>query len=193
MEETIIEYNGYTFIRYPESDRVSDQRYFRRWCKLNGVRAKRYLHRYKWQCEKGPIPKGYHVHHSDSDFLNNDINNFELKTPSDHIKHHYELKSEESKAENVRQLREAYDNGGRQWHSTPDGIAQKKANYKFLFFDTPVARICPNCKVEFETTRRVKQYCTDKCKRRKVSRDSYHRRVANGKYIPLKLRKLQVA
>lgn len=53
----------------------------------NGV-----LHRKVWECYNGPIPEGYDIHHKDGDKSNNNIDNLELLSHSEHAKHHNPLK-----------------------------------------------------------------------------------------------------
>lgn len=36
----------------------------------------------------GPIPKGYHIHHKDGDFTNNDVNNLECLQEAEHRRLH---------------------------------------------------------------------------------------------------------
>jgi hypothetical protein len=44
------------------------------------------MHRYVWEKYNGPIPDGYDVHHVDHNRANNDINNLEIYTKSEHAK-----------------------------------------------------------------------------------------------------------
>lgn len=46
------------------------------------------MHRYVWECERGPIPEGYIVHHIDHDKTNNAIENLEIMTHGEHSSHH---------------------------------------------------------------------------------------------------------
>lgn len=55
----------------------------------NGENAGKYVHRSKFQKHIGrPLRSDEHVHHKDGDKLNNDIDNLELMSASDHAKHH---------------------------------------------------------------------------------------------------------
>lgn len=55
------------------------------------------LHRYKWVKEKGNIPKDYDIHHIDLVKTNNDINNLECISKSEHTRlyspHHNQYKN----------------------------------------------------------------------------------------------------
>lgn len=46
------------------------------------------MHRYVWITERGPIPKGYHIHHINGDMADNRIENLECLTPKEHGSRH---------------------------------------------------------------------------------------------------------
>jgi len=46
------------------------------------------LHRYIYEMHYGEIPKGYEIHHKDGNKLNNNIDNLEILTKSEHTKLH---------------------------------------------------------------------------------------------------------
>lgn len=48
----------------------------------------KYLHLDIWEYYNGPIPEGHIVHHKDLNKLNNDIDNLQLMTRSEHIRLH---------------------------------------------------------------------------------------------------------
>ena len=97
MQKEIISYNGKKFIRYPESKSRSERVYYSGHFKINGVNKKIRLHVYKYLCEVGEIPIGYHIHHKDHNPLNNEINNLECKNGREHISEHGKNASEELK------------------------------------------------------------------------------------------------
>ena len=53
---------------------------------FNFTKKKLYLHRYIWQKHNGEIPKGFDVHHKDGNKLNNDIDNLDCISRSEHTK-----------------------------------------------------------------------------------------------------------
>ena len=59
------------------------------------------LQRYKWEKEKDKIPKGWDVHHIDLDKTNNDIENLECMSKSEHTRlyspHHNQYKNNKTK------------------------------------------------------------------------------------------------
>ena len=88
MQRETATYNGVKFHRYPQSERDSDRRYFKGWAEIDGKMQKISLHRYIWIVERGPIPKGYHVHHIDGDVDNNTISNLALLLAHEHESFH---------------------------------------------------------------------------------------------------------
>lgn len=56
-----------------------------------------YLHRWIWEQENGKIPEGHIVHHKDENTLNNNIDNLELMTRTEHISYHASHRPEETK------------------------------------------------------------------------------------------------
>ena len=48
----------------------------------------RAVHREVWSECKGPIPKGYIVHHKNGDKTDNRLENLELMSAADHCRHH---------------------------------------------------------------------------------------------------------
>jgi hypothetical protein len=47
------------------------------------------MHRYIWEKEMGPIPKGWDVHHVNEDRTDNRVENFECLLKADHTRLHY--------------------------------------------------------------------------------------------------------
>lgn len=83
-------FNGRRYTRLPNGTSKSHSRYF--YCNEWDKEKKRYfqhaLHRDIWMDTHGPVPKGCDIHHVDEDFDNNNIDNLECITKSDHHKHH---------------------------------------------------------------------------------------------------------
>ena len=53
-----------------------------------------YIHRACWEAYWGMIPKGYVVHHVDGDKLNNEIENLQCMTRSEHSSYHHTERQE---------------------------------------------------------------------------------------------------
>ena len=58
-----------------------------------------YIHRLVHECFKGPIPDGMQINHIDSNKQNNCINNLEVVTHSENMKHSYKAKKYKTKIE----------------------------------------------------------------------------------------------
>lgn len=57
--------------------------------RIGGRKGKmRLLHHVVWEAAHGNIPEGYEIHHIDCNKKNNDLENLELLTVSDHQKTH---------------------------------------------------------------------------------------------------------
>lgn len=84
--ETIV-FNGREYHRNPSAEQKHRQRYFWGRRKL-GDKNKIALHVAIWEHHNGPIPEGKVVHHKDGNPLNNDIENLECLTVSEHSKSH---------------------------------------------------------------------------------------------------------
>lgn len=81
-------YGGHEWSRYPRSRHASQRRYFRRYLgKGKGVVL---LHRAMWEDARGPIPKGFQVHHVNRDHNRNELANFELVGFAEHNAQHPE-------------------------------------------------------------------------------------------------------
>lgn len=54
--------------------------------RINGIDIPE--HRLVWEKHNGPIPEGYVIHHKDGNGLNNSIENLEMMTRAEHVRHH---------------------------------------------------------------------------------------------------------
>ena len=52
-------------------------------------RTCRFRARDMWERKVGPIPEGFHVHHIDGDYTNNDVSNLEVLSPKAHTHLHH--------------------------------------------------------------------------------------------------------
>jgi hypothetical protein len=84
----IVVYKGQKYHRYPDSKRRQLRVYF--WRHDKWKESPIALHRQIWIDLKGPIPKGFIVHHRDGNTFNNSIDNFELLSPKNHAVLHME-------------------------------------------------------------------------------------------------------
>ncbi|MFW9899697.1 MAG: HNH endonuclease signature motif containing protein [Candidatus Thorarchaeota archaeon] len=148
ISETIQEFNG---IRY-----YLQGRYFR---KKNG----NILHRTVWKFHNGNIPNGFHIHHKDFDRSNNNIENLEAMSQSQHSKLHINLREDNSaffNASSKARIKAA------EWHKSDEGKEWHKRQYQSNCKDKILARKiknCLQCKNEFEGFP-FQKFCSNVCK-----------------------------
>ena len=158
--------------------------------KFNGVsyylcgyyyqRKGRRLHRAVWEHHNGPIPKGYHVHHSDGDRSNNSIDNLVLLEGHDHLSEH--MNAPERVAHSKKVIEKARvaasvwhgSDAGREWHSEHGKDVWNKRGLQTY--------ICTECGKEFQTKHiygvHDNHFCSNNCKaifRRKSGVDNVER------------------
>ena len=140
ISETKIEFNGITYYRLGGPGGFY---------KNNG----KFLHRKVWEFFKGPIPKGFHIHHIDHDRDNNDISNLDCISAREHNSYHSKLRME-GKGFPKEALAAAA-----KWHATPEGRA---ANSRAA--STPKVKrmlVCVQCGESFLTYK--KKTCSPGC------------------------------
>lgn len=81
-----------------------------------------FLHRYVWAQHNGPIPHGYTIHHIDMDKNNNNIENLQCLSYSEHSKVHGKTSKWVGSKANKQQLKKAGEKA-RAWHASPEGRA----------------------------------------------------------------------
>lgn len=173
-------FNGYTYNRYPDSPRLALRRYYQRTGGYN-------LHRAVWEYHNGPIPDGYHVHHKDGNYDNNDISNLECLSPQEHFAEHYQYTSEFNSRQDqldhlaeIRVLASEWHKSeeGREWHRQvsakaflPGGAAYEAKKRKAAErAANPVVRICDECGTEFASVSGKATLCGNACASRRYKR-----------------------
>lgn len=124
------------------------------------------LHRMVYICNKGEIPKGYHIHHIDGDKSNNDISNLECISSYEHHKKHSENMSEEQLEKIRKNLQENVRPKADIWHGTEAGKEWHKFHYEMMKekLHEKVKKCCVVCGKEYETKRKnTGLYCSPKC------------------------------
>src|SRR5665648_54797 len=171
MDRQTITYGGFKFHRYPNAKISSDRNYYKGWVKENGVWKKKSLHIFKYSQEVGLIPKGYSVHHSDTDFNNNEITNYEIMLRGKHTQHHYDISSQEYKDANTEKLIKFAIPASKAWHRSEEGRKWHSKHLTETLHGEEQTGICTECNKEFKTDlRKVPKYCNVKCKNRAVTR-----------------------
>ena len=154
MSENVF-FNGKSYNRYPESSRLSHQRYFNR-AGGNGL-----LHRDVWEYYKGPIPDGHHIHHVDGNVTNNDIANLICIPAVEHFELHVEDRRRHGSSEsNLQHLAK---------------IREKRREQR----ENPVSVQCDECGAMFPSPTGRAKVCSQVCH----SRRSRRRKRARGNVV----------
>lgn len=126
----------------------------------NGVR----LHRVVWEYHNGEIPKGYHIHHKDSDRSNNNINNLELVKAKEHLSGHMTTEKREQARKNVQKAIEKAP----EWHRSQEGRKWHSEHGKGTWENRePVEYVCDFCGKKYESlkiTNVGNHFCSNNCK-----------------------------
>lgn len=145
--------------------------------KRNRENIERRLHRAIWKFYNGEIPKGYHIHHKDENKENNDIDNLELLSPSEHQKKHIKKskiwwQTLEGKIANKRGVENA-----KQWHSSEIGKEWHSKHQKEYINKIRTVEICKECGRTFGTfkDKRHQVYCR-KCRDKFAHRAIYKKK-----------------
>lgn len=159
MKEFVIyrgqKYHVQTSGRYYQSGRKTD--------------PERLLHRRMWTDAKGPIPEGMEVHHVDENWRHNAVDNFELKTRTNHRRDHMlvHMADPEFRAKAIQALR---DNShlAAEWHASPEGLAWHAQNGKQAWeVRESVPAVCQQCQQAYMTYFPSRsQFCTSACMQR---------------------------
>lgn len=178
IETESVEFNGYKYNRYPNSERVAHQRYFMR------AGGKHLLHRDVWEFYNGAIPDGYHVHHKDGDWNNNDISNLECLPAEEHYKEHYQYSSEfNSRPEQLEHLERIRPQAAA-WHSSEEGRAwhdehaketvpkmhEGLKRYQQFCRENPTTKTCTECGKTFTSPSPHAEICSNTCACRRYRR-----------------------
>ena len=136
-----------------------------------------FMHRYVWEFYNGKIPEGYEIHHKDLNRNNNNIENLECISTSDHRKLHADLLTDEQREWKRNNLAENARPKASEWHKSEEGSKWHtehimKQREKGAFEKNLV---CVNCGKEFIGEKHGENaYCSNACKsayRRKMGLD----------------------
>lgn len=126
----------------------------REWDKKNKFYCVFLAHRWVWENINGPIPKGMDIHHKDGNKDNNEVENLEMLSRSDHQKIHAQEPKQKEHLNKVRPLEWLKSGEGRKAVSEKGKEIWKNRGYHTI--------ICEQCgeKKEF---RRWARFCSKKC------------------------------
>lgn len=119
--------------------------------------------RWVWINHHGAIPEKMDVHHKDGDKGNNEIENLELVSRSDHLKKHWREGSFDL------EQRRAQLNEARRWLKTPIGRKNQSEDAKIGWEKrkrNPIKKICLGCDKEFDTFQLWAKCCGGTCYQR---------------------------
>lgn len=144
MKRDDIVFNGIKFRRYPTSKNWAHKAYY----SPSGGYLKKgvgHLHREIWKFYRGPIPKGYVVHHKDGDFLNNTIENLECLSEKEHNKHHQRLKKGICTQQHLDSLPAARE-AAKVWHGSAQGLQWHREHVRDSLWKKNKKRFTKTCK-----------------------------------------------
>lgn len=161
----VIVFNGVAYWRYPNSKRLNDRNYFRPSSQYK-KRGFSFLHREIWKSIHGEIPDGCDIHHKDENPLNNNCDNLECLTKSEHAKLHARNMPEWKRRWVAAQLdRYARPVAGR-WHGSPDGIEwHRQHGIQVMQMHGFKTYHCEYCGEMFQSrTIDEVRFCSEKCR-----------------------------
>lgn len=124
-----------------------------------------HAHRWVWINHHGAIPEKMDIHHIDGNKDNNEIENLEMISRSDHLKRHWQ-EGRFDLDQRRKQLAEA-----RTWLRTPEGRKTQSQNTKNSWekrkLEPPQWEIqCKGCGTNFKTRQKWAKWCNQACFRK---------------------------
>lgn len=156
----IAKYNGYEF-------RLDKTTGYYLSTKKIGERRKR-LHCYVWETEtENEIPSGYAIHHKDHNKNNNEIDNLQIVTSSEHAKIHGQALTEEQKIARKNNIIKNVVPKSVEWHKSKDGKEWHKEHYEQMKdkWYEKAEFVCVCCGKKYIATITGKnKFCSNGCK-----------------------------
>lgn len=145
-------FNGIKFTCYPNAARRTSRLYYYpdKKYRIEGIQG---LHQEIWKAANGPIPDGCHIHHKDTNPLNNDLRNLELVTPKQHGERHAEefRSVRQQHADQIRPFTKA-------WHASDEGRAVHSRIGKESWDNRePNTYACQECGNRYESLARTRK------------------------------------
>lgn len=124
------------------------------WVNWMPIHAQRWV----WINHHGCIPKGMDIHHKDGNKDNNEIENLELLSRSDHLKRHWQ-EGRFDLDQRREQLKEA-----RKWLKTPEGRKKQGEISKEAWKKRRAFNLnCIECEIKIISTQPWTKFCSEAC------------------------------
>ena len=151
-----VEWNGARWHRYYGG-------YYERTAKGGGKRVSMRLHREIWRFAFGCVPDGHDVHHKDGDKGNNSLDNLELLSRPDHMRHHragMRVPNNDWVADDAGE-KPCVDCGRAVIRLRGNEAVCQKCQYRRADMRRTKTKECINCGAGFQTIRG--NYCSQRC------------------------------
>lgn len=154
------------------------------------------LHRYVWRYYNGDIADGYHIHHKDENKDNNEIENLDCITSSEHERLHSREYAAKNYDKMIKNLNENVRPKANEWHKSADGREWHKQHYSRMKDRLHETRdfVCVVCGKPFKSPNTKSKFCCNNCKsayRRGLGVDNVKRVcvICGGEFIANKYSK----
>lgn len=136
---------------------------------------RKYLHQMVWITEKGPIPKGYEIHHIDFNRENNDISNLACIPSKEHHDLHSALLTDEERQwrrdnldKNARPAASEWHKSekGREWHSAHAKKMIENGTSAFTRYEELTCTMCGKKYMGVTKSTQPNHFCSNACKAR---------------------------
>lgn len=136
--------------------------------------VERSLHRKIWIDNFGPIPDGFEVHHKDSDWTNNALDNLECLCGSEHASRHLKERWNDPKERELLLIHCAANREKtKAWHASPEGLKWHSENAKKSWLNRAMLDLkCIECGKPFQSVVAKTQCCSSPCWQRMNRRRS---------------------
>lgn len=138
---------------------------------LKTTKPRKRLHIYVWEYHNGyKVPKGYEIHHKDSNKDNNDISNLICIPSKEHKQIHSLSLTDEQRASRRANMNEKARPKAIEWHKSEEGREWHKEQYNKTLGSADrkkIVKTCEECGAEYEVYNNgSNRFCSNKCKSR---------------------------
>lgn len=152
--------------------RCKSQRYFSTAYDYKNRKGGRRLHRDVWEFYSGKkIPKGYHVHHKDGNWLNNDFENLVCLSPKEYYQQHLDEIRKVWERPDMQEARNRGREKCKEWHHSEEAKKWHSKHQKEYIKKILISVECEECGKTFNTfnDKRRQRKC-HKCRDRELHR-----------------------